>query len=206
MKKLLLSALLAASATSLAAIVTPINGPAGSNTTIGYLPITVKGNVIDATNLVMELVAEDNAGPDGRTMTFNFGDLVRGSDAESLIGTFRVRLLRTKTKDTPSSSSNPIQEWKFDNAPQYELEGGNGVSGKETLSRDTTTPTNVKLNYTLNSLTGAAGVTVNRGKITVTPDVKHDLSDGATGVKTGNFTDNAVRLKVTVTNQTEGMS
>lgn len=181
MKKLLLTALLAVSATAFAGLTTTVT----SGTESLALPVTVKGNVVEATKLTMELTALDNAGPDGRTMTFNFGDLVKGISKEDLVGTFQVRLLKN------NDASNGVDEIPFSGTPIYELVGGNLENSNQTSK--TTTPNKVKLTYQLGSLQGLAGVTKNTEKLTVTAD-----SSDYNTVQVGQFTDAAVKIKVTL--------
>lgn len=197
MKKLLVAALLAVGATSFAAVTVPVT----TGNESGVLPIVVKGNVIDATNLTMEITALDNAGPDGRSMTFNFGDLVKGYGKEDLVGTFRVRLLRTKTKDQPSTSTNPVQEFAFDKEPKYTLIGGTEGTGVDGIAEVNTTTTNhVPLHYHLGSVKGVKGVTRNEEKLTVSADATGDA------VTVGQFTDSSVKVKITLDSQTAGIN
>lgn len=190
MKKLLLSALLAASATSFAGITVPV--VTGNESAL--LPIVVKGNVIEATKLTMEVTALDNAGPDGRSMTFNFGDLVKGISKEDLVGTFRVRLLKKAT------SSNDIEEHKFDKEPKYTLIGGAEGTGADSIGETNTTTTNgVKLKYVLGAVKGVKDVTRNEEKLTVSADASNYSS-----VSVGQFTDSSVKVKITLDSQTTG--
>lgn len=184
MKKLLLTALLAVSATAFAGLTTTVT----SGTETLALPVTVKGNVVDATKLTMELTALDNAGADGRTMTFNFGNLVKGISVDELVGTFRVRLLKEE--------GSTVNEIPFDKEPKYTLVGGT-VANDIDLTTSTgeaessvTASNNVTLKYHLGSVKGLAKVTSNTEKLTVTADAKN--------ATVGQFTDNSIKIKVTL--------
>lgn len=185
MKKLLVAALLAVGATSFAAVTVPVT----TGNESGVLPVVVKGNVVDATKLTMEITALDNAGPDGRSLTFNFGDLVKGAGKEDLVGTFRVRLLK--------NGASGIDEFAFDKAPKYTLLGGTNGDGRENNAEEDITTTNlVGLKYHLGSTKGTAGVTRNEEKLTVSAD--------ATSANVGAFTDSSIKIKVTLDNQVAG--
>lgn len=175
MKKLLLTALLAVSATAFGAITTTVV----TGTETGALPVVVKGNVIEATKLTMELTALDNAGVDGRSMTFNFGDLVKGISDDTLVGTFQVRLLKVKNGKT--------EEVAFAGAPQYTLLKGT-ESPNSTFTVNTTN--NVKLDYVLQGTQGTAGITKNTERLAVTASAK--------SAEVGQFTDSSIKIQVTL--------
>lgn len=156
------------------------------------LPVTVKGNVVEATKLTMEVTALDNAGADGRTMTFNFGDLIKGISTEELVGTFRVRLVK---------NDSGLKEIEFDNAPKYSLVGG--TAEDKDLTSDTgiaessvTTTNHVSLKFKLGSVKGTKKVLQNTEKLTVTAD--------AVSANVGLFTDSSVKIKVTLDTQSTG--
>lgn len=84
MKKLFLAAMLVVGATSFGAVVKPVNQAQG--TTDALLPLVVTGNVIEPTDLMLEVTPVLNAGPDGKSLALDFGDLIKGKSKQTLNG------------------------------------------------------------------------------------------------------------------------
>ncbi|MGL5622949.1 hypothetical protein, partial [Cetobacterium sp.] len=89
MKKLLLAALAVLSTTAFSAIGTQVTNGTGTAT----LPITVQGNVLDTTTASLVVTPLRNAGVDGASMAFDFGDLHRGS-SQMLSGTYQAEIIQ----------------------------------------------------------------------------------------------------------------
>lgn len=196
MKKLLaVAALLAVGATSFAAVLKEVEQKGGYTSVA--LPIGVRGNLVRPTKLMLEVHAEKSAGVNGDRLEFDFTNLAIGGSAQSLEGTFVVKLLDT--------TGTPV---KFATAPVYSLDDRkvafvdtaafttpvktvtNAANGMNSLK----TVKNVGLDYTLNSTKGLAGETSNKGTIVVTADPAH--ADEA-----GVFTTAELDLRVIVKNQ-----
>lgn len=181
MKKLFLTAMLVVGATSFGAVVKPVNQAQG--TTEALLPLVVTGNVIEPTDLMLEVTPVLNAGPDGKSLAFDFGDMIQGITKQTLNGTFNVRLLTSDKKES-----------YFKEAPTYKIVQANGDEVAE--SKKTNKLTNgVNLDYSLAQPKGEAGVKGNRGTVVVSADAT------AENVTTGLFTDTGLSVKVSVTNQ-----
>ena len=108
MKKLFLAAMLVVGATSFGAVVKPVNQAQG--TTDALLPLVVTGNVIEPTDLMLEVTPVLNAGPDGKSLALDFGDLIKGKSKQTLNGTFIARLLTSAGKES-----------YFANEPTYKI-------------------------------------------------------------------------------------
>lgn len=170
MKKLLLASLLVVGATSFGAVSTELSQQGAGE---AKLPIKVVGNVISTTNTTLVVTPLNNAGVNGASMEFAFGDLVTGRD-QTLSGNFEVALYKEDAKVA------------FTNAPTVTLEGGTPGSGENIK---TTTLDQAKLTYTLGALTKKGIAYENSIDISVKPTAA------------GNFVDNAVSVKVAVTGQ-----
>lgn len=180
MKKLFLAAMLVVGATSFGAVVKPINQAAGN--TDALLPLIVTGNVIDPTDLMLEVTPVLNAGPDGKSLAYDFGDLIKGLSKQTLNGTFNVRLL---AKDGSESY--------FANEPTYKIVNADGSEVPN--SKATNTLNNgVKVDYSLAQPKGEAGVKLNRGTVVVS-------ADATAATTTGLFTDTGLSVKISVKNQ-----
>ncbi len=180
MKKLFLTAMLVVGATSFGAVVKSVNQAQG--TTEALLPLVVTGNVIEPTDLMLEVTPVLNAGPDGKSLAYDFGDLIKGMSKQTLNGTFNVRLL-TKNQE----------ESYFATAPEYKIVQADGVDVLD--SKKTNTLNNgVKIDYSLAKPNGESGVKINRGTVVVSAD--------ATSASTaGLFTDTGLSVKVSISNQ-----
>lgn len=186
MKKLFLTAMLVVGATSFGAVVKPVNQAQG--TTEALLPLVVTGNVIEPTDLMLEVTPVLNAGPDGKSLAYDFGDLIKGMSKQTLNGTFTARLLTQDKKES-----------YFAAAPQYSIvkaEDGNLADGQSTNGGKTARILDnaVNLDYSLVQPKGEAGVRVNRGTVVVSADATNATS-------TGLFTDTGLSVKISVTNQ-----
>ncbi len=187
MKKLFLTAMLVVGATSFGAVVKPVNQAQG--TTEALLPLVVTGNVIEPTDLMLEVTPVLNAGPDGKSLAYDFGDMIQGVTKQTLNGTFNVRLL---AKDKSESY--------FATAPQYSIvKATDGSLATEETTTGKTLGNNVKLLYGLAQPKGEAGVKVNRGTVVVSADAT------ANGVTTGLFTDTGLSVKISVANQSKAI-
>ena len=156
MKKLFLTAMLVVGATSFGAVVKSVNQAQG--TTEALLPLVVTGNVIEPTDLMLEVTPVLNAGPDGKSLAYDFGDLIKGMSKQTLNGTFNVRLL-TKNQE----------ESYFATAPEYKIVQADGVDVLD--SKKTNTLNNgVKIDYSLAKPNGESGVKINRGTVVVSAD------------------------------------
>lgn len=181
MKKLFLTAMLVVGATSFGAVVKPVNQAQG--TTEALLPLVVTGNVIEPTDLMLEVTPVLNAGPDGKSLAYDFGDMIKGVTKQTLNGTFNVRLL-TKSGE----------ESYFASAPEYKIvKVSDGlVAGSSETQK--TLDNKVSLSYNLAQPKGEAGVKLNRGTVVVSAD--------ATSASTaGLFTDTGLSVKVSISNQ-----
>ncbi len=179
MKKLFLTAMLVVGATSFGAVVKPVNQAQG--TTEALLPLVVTGNVIEPTDLMLEVTPVLNAGPDGKSLAYDFGDMIQGVTKQTLNGTFTARLM---TKDKKESY--------FAAAPTYSIVQADGTSA--TGQTNKTLGNNVVLDYSLAQPKGEAGVKMNRGTVVVSADATNAST-------TGLFTDTGLSVKVSVTNQ-----
>lgn len=149
----------------------------------GKVKVGLKAQVLDPTNLLMEIVPLDNAGNDNKSLGFNFGNLVKGTE-EELSGTFQVRLLK---------SANEVP---FDFPPEYTLVLGDPKTSQTTSHiLNTTTSNGVALTYTLKNSVGQANVKRNLNGLFVRTNTK-----GA-NVQSGEFIDNQVSIKVMLRNQ-----
>lgn len=151
----------------------------------GKVTIGLKAQVLDNTNLLLEISAIDNAGADNKSLTFDFGNLIKGVSEEELKGTFQVRLLK---------NSNEIL---FDNAPSYKLIENSNDLGVQTITK--TTNNNVILTYTLQEILGQKNTTKNFGTLIINANAKGN------NVNVGTFLENNVYIKITLTNQTTGL-
>lgn len=178
MKKLFLAAMLVVGATSFGAVVKPVNQAAGN--TEALLPLVVTGNVVEPTDLMLEVTPVLNAGPDGKSLAFDFGDLIKGTSKQTLNGTFTTRLLTSDKKES-----------YFASAPTYEIvmaDGSQASNTKKTLGND------VALEYSLSQPKGEAGVKTNRGTVVVSADATNATTAGL-------FTDTGLSVKISVKNQ-----
>ena len=172
MKKLFLAAMLVVGATSFGAVVKPVNQAQG--TTDALLPLVVTGNVIEPTDLMLEVTPVLNAGPDGKSLALDFGDLING--------TFIARLLTSAGKES-----------YFANEPTYKIVKADGTEVSD--NKQTNTLNGVKIDYSLAQPKGEAGVKTNRGTVVVSADATD------VGVTTGLFTDTGLSVKISVPNQ-----
>lgn len=183
MKKLFLTAMLVVGATSFGAVVKPVNQASG--TTEALLPLVVTGNVIEPTDLMLEVTPVLNAGPDGKSLAYDFGDMIKGVTKQTLNGTFNVRLLTKEGKES-----------FFVNAPTYSIvKATDGLEATTETTDGKTLTNNVKLLYGLAQPKGEAGVKMNRGTVVVSADAT------AGNVTTGLFTDTGLSVKISVANQ-----
>ena len=182
MKKLFLTAMLVVGATSFGAVVKPVNQASG--TTEALLPLVVTGNVIEPTDLMLEVTPVLNAGPDGKSLAYDFGDLIKGMSKQTLNGTFNVRLL---TVDKSESY--------FATAPTYTIVKADGQEAQPADLTEKELSNKVKLNYSLAKPSGEAGVKLNRGTVVVSADATN--GEAVTGL----FTDTGLSVKVSITNQ-----
>lgn len=186
MKKLFLTAMLVVGATSFGAVVKPVNQAQG--TTEALLPLVVTGNVVEPTDLMLEVTPVLNAGPDGKSLAYDFGDMIQGISKQTLNGTFTVRLL---TKDKEESF--------FATAPKYTLVKADGTNATDTDLKDKELTNKVKLSYSLAQPVGEAGVKTNRGTVVVSADAT------PAGVTTGLFTDTGLSVKISIANQAKAI-
>ena len=183
MKKLFLAAMLVVGATSFGAVVKPVNQAQG--TTDALLPLVVTGNVIEPTDLMLEVTPVLNAGPDGKSLAYDFGDMIQGITKQTLNGTFTVRLLTSDKKES-----------YFATAPEYSIvKATDGSVATDETTTGKTLANNVKLLYGLAQPKGEAGVKTNRGTVVVSADATD------VGVTTGLFTDTGLSVKISVPNQ-----
>lgn len=186
MKKLFLVAMLVVGATSFGAVVKPVNQAKG--TTDALLPLVVTGNVVEPTDLMLEVTPVLNAGPDGKSLAYDFGDLIKGTSKQTLNGTFTARLL---TKNNEESFFAAAPQYSIVKAEDGNLADGQGANGGKTTK---TLTNNVNLEYSLVQPKGEAGVKTNRGTVVVS-------ADATTATTTGLFTDTGLSVKISVTNQ-----
>ena len=180
MKKLFLAAMLVVGATSFGAVVKPVNQAQG--TTDALLPLVVTGNVIEPTDLMLEVTPVLNAGPDGKSLALDFGDLIKGKSKQTLNGTFIARLLTSAGKES-----------YFANEPTYKIVKADGTEVSD--NKQTNTLNGVKIDYSLAQPKGEAGVKTNSGTVVVSADATD------VGVTTGLFTDTGLSVKISVPNQ-----
>lgn len=182
MKKLFLTTMLIVGATSFGAVVKPVNQSVG--TTDALLPLIVTGNIIEPTDLMLEVTPALNAGADGKSLSYDFGDLIKGTSKQTLRGTFIARLLTQTNKES-----------YFIEKPKYSIvKAVDGTSADEGVGTPKTLDNGVTLTYGLAQPDGEAGVKVNRGTVVVSAD-----ASGAT--TSGLFTDTGLSVKISVTNQ-----
>ncbi|MGL4861583.1 MAG: hypothetical protein ACRC3I_03280 [Cetobacterium sp.] len=94
MKKLfLLGALAVLSTTAFSAVGTEVSPGPGNRGAIATLPITVQGNVLDTSVATLVVTPLKNAGVDGSSMAFDFGDLHKGS-TQTLSGTYKAEIIK----------------------------------------------------------------------------------------------------------------
>ena len=185
MKKLFLAAMLVVGATSFGAVVKPVNQAKG--TTDALLPLVVTGNVVEPTDLMLEVTPVLNAGPDGKSLAYDFGDMIQGITKQTLNGTFTVRLLTSDKKES-----------YFATAPEYSIvKATDGSVATDETTTGKTLANNVKLLYGLAQPKGEAGVKTNRGTVVVSADAT------AQNVTTGLFTDTGLSVKISIANQTK---
>lgn len=185
MKKLFLAAMLVVGATSFGAVVKPVNQVKG--TTEALLPLVVTGNVVEPTDLMLEVTPVLNAGPDGKSLAYDFGDMIQGITKQTLNGTFTVRLLTSDKKES-----------YFATAPEYSIvKATDGSVATDETTTGKTLANNVKLLYGLAQPKGEAGVKTNRGTVVVSADAT------AQNVTTGLFTDTGLSVKISIANQTK---
>lgn len=180
MKKLFLAAMLVVGATSFGAVVKPVNQAAGN--TEALLPLVVTGNVIEPTDLMLEVTPVLNAGPDGKSLAYDFGDLIKGMSKQTLNGTFIAKLLTSSGKES-----------YFANEPIYKIVKSDGTEVQD--NKQSNTLNGIKLDYSLAKPKGEAGVKVNRGTVVVSADAT------APEATTGLFTDTGLSVKISVANQ-----
>lgn len=183
MKKLLLTlgALSILSTTAFSAVPTKLTGvgtAADKAAGTAVLPIVVQGEVIATTDLTLVVTPLRNAGVDGASMAFDFGQLYIGQ-SQKLEGTYKAEIVQNDTVLTPKSGTL-----------KSELLKAGAASGVTVTS---TTATNVNIAYALN----AADTTFNGvvGAHTGTLAVVANT----TGATAGVFTDNAIGIRVTAT-------
>ncbi len=185
MKNFLLGALLIVGSSAFGAVAMPVTGSGSSGTGTAKLPVKVVGTVIDtATTTTMVITPLKNAGVNGNTMEFEFGDLVE-DQTQQLEGTYKIELRKNGTITA------------FTQPPTVTLEGGTSVGSgnKATSTIGIGSGTDdVALAYTLGALS-IQGDKTYIGNLTVDAKVK----DGA---NTGTFIDRSVGIKVEVTGQT----
>lgn len=155
----------------------------------GTVKVGLRAQVLDPTKLLMEITALENAGKDHKSLTFDFGNLVKGISQDTLQGTFQVRLLKSST------------EIAFDNTPRYTLvKYSNPADQSPEKAKNFTTNVNgVSLNYSLRETEGVAGIKRNKGTLLVSADAR------GSNVKLGEFTDNSIKIKITLDNQVTGL-
>lgn len=187
MKKLFLAAMLVVGATSFGAVVKPVNQAAGN--TEALLPLVVTGNVVEPTDLMLEVTPVLNAGPDGKSLAYDFGDMIQGISKQTLNGTFTARLLTQAKKES-----------FFIAEPVYSIvKASDGTEASGGDINDKALGNGVKLTYGLAQLKGEAGVKTNRGTVVVSADAT-DAS------ATGLFTDTGLSVKISVTNQKSALT
>lgn len=186
MKKYLLGALLVIGARSFSAVAVPITSSSG--TAAADLPVKVVGTVLDSkTSKVLVVTAMKNAGVNGGSLEFDFGNLIEGQD-QQLDGTFKVEVMQS---GAAVALSIP---------PTATLEGGTAVGTdkkKATVDVSTANPDNkddVTLTYGLSTL-GKQSDNSYLGTLTVGAKVK-------AGADAGTFVDRTVGIKVEVTGVT----
>lgn len=182
MKKLFLAAMLVVGATSFGAVVKPVNQASGRTEVL--LPLVVTGNVIEPTDLMLEVTPVLNAGPDGKSLAYDFGDMIQGVTKQTLNGTFTARLL-TQTKKESFFIAEP--EYSIVKASDGTVASGGDINDKALGN-------GVKLTYGLAQPKGEAGVKINRGTVVVSADATNASA-------TGLFTDTGLSVKISVTNQ-----
>lgn len=187
MKKLFLAAMLVVGATSFGAVVKPVNQAAGN--TEALLPLVVTGNVVEPTDLMLEVTPVLNAGPDGKSLAYDFGDMIQGISKQTLNGTFTARLL-TQAKKESFFIAEPVYSI-------VKASDGTEASGRDI--NDKALGNGVKLTYGLAQPKGEAGVKTNRGTVVVSADAT-DAS------ATGLFTDTGLSVKISVTNQKSALT
>ena len=185
MNKLFFAAMLVVGATSFGAVVKPVSQAKG--TTDALLPLVVTGNVVEPTDLMLEVTPVLNAGPDGKSLAYDFGDMIQGITKQTLNGTFTVRLLTSDKKES-----------YFATAPEYSIvKATDGSVATDETTTGKTLANNVKLLYGLAQPKGEAGVKTNRGTVVVSADAT------AQNVTTGLFTDTGLSVKISIANQTK---
>lgn len=174
MKKLLLASLLLVGATSFGAAAGEITQ---EGTGMANLPVVVKGNVLEDTKLVLVVTPEKNAGVNGDTMEFDFGNIGLGSKAKhEMTNGFKVELLKKE------------KQIAFNQAPTAKLTGVGVDSKNETVAADVI--------YTLSSALNKTEGEAYRGTLTVKVEPK----------KAGSFIDTACNIQVSVAGQTNGIN
>lgn len=187
MKKLFLAAMLVVGATSFGAVVKPVNQAAGN--TEALLPLVVTGNVVEPTDLMLEVTPVLNAGPDGKSLAYDFWDMIQGISKQTLNGTFTARLLTQAKKES-----------FFIAEPVYSIvKASDGTEASGGDINDKALGNGVKLTYGLAQPKGEAGVKTNRGTVVVSADAT-DAS------ATGLFTDTGLSVKISVTNQKSALT
>ena len=186
MKNFLLGALLIVGSSAFGAVAMPVTGSGSSGTGTAKLPVKVVGTVIDtATTTTMVITPLKNAGVNGNTMEFEFGDLVE-DQTQQLEGTYKIELRKNGTPAT------------FTAIPISTLEGGTAVgSGNKKATSIIGIgggTDDVALTYTLGELS-VQGDKTYVGSLTVDAKVKDNANAGV-------FIDRSVGIKVEVTGQT----
>lgn len=181
MKKHLLGALLVLGSTSFGAVTVPVESTTASAT----LPIKVVGKVLDScTKKVLVVTPLKNAGVNGGSLEFDFGDLV-ASQTQQLEGTYKVEVLQNGAQvaltTPPTSSLVGSTAVGSDNKKAVV----NLATGNQTEADD------VSLTYTLSSLAKQSDKSY-AGTLTVDAEVKSNADAGT-------FTDRTIGIKVDVT-------
>lgn len=153
----------------------------------GKVTVGLKAQVLENTNLLLEVTALDNAGSDNKSFTFDFGNLIKGVSEEELKGTFQVRLLKNS------------KEINFDFEPEYLLidNSENNFLGKQVINKQT--KNNVILTYLLEKITGEKNVSKNFGNLLIKANSK------GSNVLPGVFLENNISIKITIKNQKTGL-
>lgn len=99
-KMLLIGAMLVLGATSFAQRVADLN-PADSKYSGGTkLDVLVKGEVVDSNKNILVITPITNAGADGTTIEFNFGEMKLNSSA-TMVGKFKAEVFKAGEHNTP---------------------------------------------------------------------------------------------------------
>lgn len=139
----------------------------------GSITVRMRAEVLDPTDLYLEVTPVTNTDDEGSKMYFDFGEIVRGSKQE-LIGKFQARLIRGGVAENIDNIKVSLLK------SELSLE-----ESKQNILLD-----QVELMYRLSGNLE----TENRlysGKIRV-------LADTSKGVQNGSFIDNSMKIKVSI--------